>query len=483
MKSNKYQITALILLFLTSSCVQNQGEKIGILDNGALNRNQALLFLKKVSKLQFHKNESQKLVQDYPVLTDDFLFKNIDQSYNKSEPLIKKGLISEFSFANYVLPYKVNSSRPQEWKDRSLEIYKVSGKQYAKFSDPSEILNICSDIGKHVNSLIKYKLDTVNESLLSLDDILKRGHGSCLSICDLTSYICRANGFPVSYDYVPAWGNMDGGHAWNVLVPKKDEYYPFSTSSSETFKPLLFINSDQKDVFSYRIPPKIYRRGFIPDTSSVYLKHYKELSNIGTTFTDLDVTSQYVRTIDFDIRSAFKKSGKLLILSVLNNSKWASVSAISPGNNDFVFHDIGVENLYFISSPDKKKDLFLFYVDKSGKVSDFTSTRKSKISIQRDRSVLQQQMEYINNHGWDLPEAIKNLPLTEKANLTDSLEYQLYGLSEGQWKLLETKTPINQKIITSQTYVDGLYLLTQKNTGITQKTRPFVFLRGKVLFI
>ena len=474
-----------ILFFLLSSCYEKKEKNIEIFDHGLLVKDKALSFLKNASKLQFHLDSSQSLIQDYPSLTNDFLLQNIDLSYGKSDRFIKKGLISEYSFVNYVLPYKVNASAPHSWRHKSLEIYNLKDKEINECSNLNSILKLCLDIDKKTKSLLKYKLDGINENYLTLDDILKKGTGSCLSFCDLTTYICRANGIPVTFDYVPAWGNLDGGHAWSVFVPTQNEFYPFCWPDSEnnSFDPLLFVNSERKEIFSKKNPPKIYRRGFIPDTSSIFLKHFKNLNTVGTTFTDIDVTNQYVKTIDFNIKSIFKRPSDVLLLNVFNGGKWVPVSAISPQNKQYEFNNIGVENLYLISSINYKYNLFLFYVDRFGKVSKFDKGEKQRILIKRDRSIVQQQLDYINNNGWNLPKSIKNLSQDATPNLSDKIEYQIFELKNGVWKLLENKTPKNKEIITEYAYPDGLYIITPKNVGINSKTRPFVFLKGEIIFI
>ena len=310
--------------------------------------------------------------------------------------------------------------------------------------------------------------------------------GSCLSFCNLNSYISRANGLPMTFDYVPAWGNQDGGHAWNVLVTNEIDFYPISAQDSGDhgrYNPLSFISSANQRVYSRRIPPKVYRKGFIPDTSSVYLKFYKQLSNIGTTFTDLDVTAQYVKTGEINTQYYFEKQPEVLVLSVLNSGTWRPVSAISPKLKEFKFRDIGVENLYLISSLDFKGESFLFYLDQSGSIRDFKSRKKNKILLKRDRSVLQQQLHYIDQHGWKLPEEIKNLSLTQTPSLSDKLQYSLYGMKKGKWELMEQKFAHHGEFLTSREYADGLYIIMEKGQVINEKTRPFVLLNGETIFI
>lgn len=467
------------------SCNQKNDVSLGILKNNVLQREKALSFLKKVSKLQFHIDTNHKIVQDYKTITDTFLIRNVDLSYNKASNLIRKGLISEYSFANYILPYKLNSSTPNEWRNKSLSLYTISKEKLDHCLNSDSMINLCNDIDRYTKMLIKFKLDTLNENIENLDEILKRGAGSCLSFCNLNSYISRANGLPVTYDYVPAWGNLDGNHAWNVLVPNQKDSYPILSgeSNSTRYNPLAFINSDKPGTYSYRVPPKVYRKGFIPDTSSVYLKHYNELNNIGITFTDIDVTDQYVKTIDFNTQHVFKTPARVLLLSVLNLGRWTPVAAISPEEKKYEFKNIGVENLYLISSLSDKKDKFVIYVDKTGNVHRFNSKNKNKIKIDRDRSIFQQQLDYTNKYGWNLPDSIKNLSVIETPCLSDDKEYQIFGMIKGDWKLLETKIPKHKEIISDRSYSDGLYVVIEKDLEITLKTRPFIFLNGKTIFI
>ncbi|RDC55377.1 hypothetical protein DU508_17545 [Pedobacter chinensis] len=477
---------AIVMLTLLLSCSISEDTGLGILTGKVFHSEKALALLKKFSRLQFHLDTNLTVVQDYPVISEELLSRNIALSYQKASTFINRDLMSEFSFVNYVLPYKLNSSMPSDWRTKALSLYTVPFERMKYCTSSDSMLNICNDVDRYTKTLVKYKLDNTNENILTFDEIVKKGSGSCLSICNLNSYISRANGLPMTFDYVPAWGNQDGGHAWNVLVPNEKEFYPISgddSGTNEKYNPLSFIISSNKDFYSYRIPPKVYRKGFIPDTTSVYLKFYKQLSNIGTTFTDLDVTSKYVKTGELNTQYYFKKTSEILVISVLNSGTWKPVSAISPKLKEFKFRDLGVENLYLISTLDFRGESFLFYLDKSANIRDFRSTKRHKMILSSDKSVLQQQVAYIDKHGWKLPDSIKNLSFLQKPSLSDNMQYELYGMKKGKWELLERKFANHQKFTTTGEYADGLYILIEKGSVINAKTRPFILLNTETIFI
>lgn len=476
------RLITILIISVLYSC-SNSSNEFNIIKNDTINYDSAINLLKKISKLQFHLNKEGKLTQDVHVLTDSFLIENSKEAYNMSKTFLKHNLISDFSFVNYVLPYKVNSAIPGEWRDTSLKLFKLENVN--KYLSIDSMNSVCAQIDKLSKTLISYKLDTLDENILTLQDILKRGKGSCMSICDLNDFIGRANGLPVTYDYVPAWGNMNGGHSWNVLVLDKNNFYPINwpESVTERFDPLIFVRSERNGINSYKIPPKIYRRGFIPDTASIFLKYHKELANVGVGYTDEDVTNLYVKTINFNVGSIITSTPDLLVLNIFNSGSWTPVSAISPKHNMSQFTNIGVQNLYMISSPDQRSNRFLFYVDGAGKVYDFRSNAKGKIVINRDRSIVQQQLDFITQHGWLIPDSIKNLSIVERSNLKKQ-KYILYGFKSGIIKELDKMAPgPDSKIEFNGLHENGVYYLIPEGQTITSASRPFAFVDGRIFYI
>ncbi|WP_164465157.1 transglutaminase-like domain-containing protein [Chryseobacterium lactis] len=475
------------ILFCVFSCTKKDNEIAYdiVSDKGELNYQNAFKFLKKNAILNFHLDGNGNLIQDSQDVDSIKLAENIMSAYNHSKSLLQQNIISEYSFINYVLPYKVNLSYDPDWRKAALSHFKWSK---TNITDDKSALTACNILNDTIRKILAFSLDNLKEDGLSFDQILQNKKGSCISFTNFVSYVCRANGLPVTTDYIPAWGNINGGHAWNSLVMNKKKSYPFEGSETNgKFEPMYLIKNKTNPKYStYRTVPKIYRRGFIPDTSSVYIKYFKELAPLGLnfTYTDTDVTDLYTPTTKVDTKSFFKKETNLVILSVFNTGIWIPVAAISPKHNQQVFDKIGVGGLYLISSLDKNNSnkSFCIYINKAGQIKQFNTQKRSVIKLDRDMSIEQEQLVAIAKYGWNDYKKLEKVAEYSKSTLLDKVPYTLYCWNNG-WKTMENEVANNRTVSFRNKYEDGIYMILPEKEKINEKKRPFILIEGKVVFI
>ncbi|MCT4006350.1 hypothetical protein HZQ22_13395 [Elizabethkingia anophelis] len=457
----------IFLIFIAVVSCNKKNNK-SILSENKINKEAAYNFLYENSYYNYNMDSLGRIITDKEKIDSTYIMKNISLAYEKSEPLLYNKLISEYAFTNYVLPYKVNSSSIHNWREKALSLLSIPQKDFSNCKDENSLLKICNSIDSYTKKHIAFKLeDNLNEEILTIQNILSNKGGSCISFCNLTSYIGRANGIPITMDYVPYWGNFNGGHAWNVLVINQKKSFPFSENEGNKgkFDPLVLVESSiSKKYNTYKSPPKIYRREFLNSKKNK----------------DLDVTHLYTKTVNIEMKTNTTKSSSYS-LSVYNYGKFMPVATTTSVKNQFLFNNVGVNNLYLISSDNNNSFYEYVYVTKVGEIKHFEFQKKHKIILQRDKSIESQQREYMNKIGWD--KGLENIAIYNQSPLEDKTSYILYRFYKNNWIPTEKVTCNNKELQFNAMYNDGLYIVTKNNEEISINNRPFALINGKIFFI
>lgn len=125
--------------------------------------------------------------------------------------------------------------------------------------------------------------------------------GSCQGASLMILYPLRALGVCAVYDYVPQWGNRIGRHSWDALY-ENGVLITFKAPETDPGKNKLeFIGVGRMR----RRRPKILRKDYL---------------NAGS----IDVTSEYIPTVDITIHSGRRLSGHAQLM-VFDNSNWRTV--------------------------------------------------------------------------------------------------------------------------------------------------------------
>ncbi|MEN4759510.1 MULTISPECIES: transglutaminase domain-containing protein [unclassified Chryseobacterium] len=482
---NKKSVLYVLIASALASCT-NKSDSYGILNSDrSINYKTAFDFVKKNAILNFHVSNSGNQEQDSKFINDNDITENVELSYDKSKELINSNAISDYSFVNFVLPYKVNFTNDFNWRKNVLKSYELP-KTYVLNSEKS-VIEASSYLNNRIKSLnIPYSAPFPQEDYWSFSHLLKEKKGSDIALVNLASFINRANGIPVTIDYAPVWGNADGGKAWNALVFDQKKSFAFAggTDNIGNFDPKKIINSIKDTLNNSYTITKVYRRGFVPDTASVYLKYYKTLSKMGftSTYSDIDVTDQYAKTIKYNVNGFYNDKTEIALLSVFSFNKWLPIAAISPKHKQMVFDKIGVGALYLVHSPDNYSKKALFYVDKSGKLLFFDKSKTSTITISQTESIATRlkNMAAENRNANNIASLAQN---TINSKLENGKVYTLYKLSDSNWEKQETKSVANNKLSFSGQYQDGIYMTAPEKEEKINSKRPFIVAGGKVVFI
>lgn len=284
-------------------------------------------------------------VEDYSIITADYLIQNIDRAFEDwQQGCWAKGITFD-EFCEYMLPYKcVEFQAFDGWRDILCPIANDTLTDFA-YND------IWNKSPYHAAEAINIKLrDTV---IVDLRKPLK-GHflykvpfwcnipsNSCETRTNTALAIMRSKGFPVSYDFILQWPTNSNSHSWlSVLIDHKRRVV--CEGGHEPFLAALRPGECKG---------KVYRRTYSPNPDLVRLT--REVEDYPTIFRDIfmqDVTDEYATTIDptFSILSEKKKSKETYAyLTVFDNRKWVPIcfSRINKGK-DVTFRKVEKGAIY-----------------------------------------------------------------------------------------------------------------------------------------
>lgn len=236
-------------------------------------------------------------VMDTDVIDADYLAENIEYAFKAwSLPWAKD--VSFEDFCRYILPYKMGNEEPERWRQAVWEEYSWVLDRVEDGARPSDICRwVNASVRKWYTIHLGYNYPS-DAGYLKAKEIKE---GSCQGASLMILYPLRALGVCAVYDYVPQWGNRSDRHSWDALY-ENGNLISFNAPETDPGKNKLeFIGVGRMR----RRRPKILRKDYL---------------NAGS----IDVTSEYIPTVDITIHSGRRLSGHAQLM-VFDNSNWRTV--------------------------------------------------------------------------------------------------------------------------------------------------------------
>ena len=124
-------------------------------------------------------------------------------------------------FCEYILPYRrenglvIDNSRDRYYQRHHKDFYATHGKNVMEKTD--SLLFLYKDI---VHS--PYYVPFI--PILTASTFEKIKTGTCEQRCWFNSLLLSSVGMAAAVDFVPVWGNRNGGHSWNVIIVNGESY-------------------------------------------------------------------------------------------------------------------------------------------------------------------------------------------------------------------------------------------------------------------
>ena len=262
-------------------------------------------------------------VEDYSIITADYLIHNIDAAFNDwQKGSWAKGITFD-EFCEYMLPYKcVETQVFDNWRNTLQPIANDTLSDFP-YND------IWNKTPYHAAEAVNIKLhDTI---IVDAKEALK-WHAlykipfwcnipskSCETRTNTALAIMRSKGFAASYDFILQWATKANAHSWlSILVDHNRRM--ICEGGHEPFLP---------DMHPGECKGKVYRRTYSPNQDLIRLN--KESKSVPPTFRNIfmkDVTDEYASVVNptFPTLTNLRKpKEKYAYLAVFNNIRWIPI--------------------------------------------------------------------------------------------------------------------------------------------------------------
>ena len=309
--------------------------------------------------------------KDIEYITANYLIKNIDIAFEvwNKRPWAKKYSFDEF--CEYVLPYRISREPIEDWREKYYKRYTFLLDSIYKGDDVVEAVNVVCKYLKQEGLLYTHIPQTSPETPLFL---LDNRIGKCADICNLSIYVLRALGLPVSYDFYKISPETANSHSWNIVIDNQTKQgIPFF------FNDELWANRNIKKI-DERKTCKIYRLTYSKRKDDETLSVLRLPTNC------INVSSEYFST-SIKIRNAKWVQKSPIYLGCLIRGQFVPIDIPTYTKDSLIFNNVEDNNIYLLASfKDKKFSCistpFLFknnqlkYFEKTGDVSNEKITRK-----------------------------------------------------------------------------------------------------------
>lgn len=131
-------------------------------------------------------------------------------------------------FCEYVLPYRVGNEELVPWREK---LYYQFMPIIEKHKNDSDIVKPTYAAHLVLDSLLRapfYFTGEMGTNIRIGPQIADWRGGSCLDLCDMMVYICRALGIPCGIEELPMRGNNNAPHYWNFIEDQDGKTWYFS---------------------------------------------------------------------------------------------------------------------------------------------------------------------------------------------------------------------------------------------------------------
>ncbi len=293
-------------------------------------------------------NLEYREVFDLQNISAEYLINEIERAFEAWENNLHTQECSFEEFCEYILPYRhrngliTGNSRQEFW-----ELHK--GKYFVDGS---------KELTDEVDSLM-YRYRHISHSgfagmripVLSTQAMERLRHGLCEQRCWYNTLLLSSLGMACATDFVPAWGNRNNSHTWNVVIKNGKSYAFESFWDVDRWKYKRIYNNQSCDSIwgRYRLP-KVYRYTFKRHLEGPIADDAEDIANIPTFFRNerkKDVSKEYFETADITLDfDNLDKSVRYVYLCVLNYGNWTPVQWGKIENGKATFDAMGKEVLY-----------------------------------------------------------------------------------------------------------------------------------------
>ena len=305
-------------------------------------KNLALVRNKWTQLVHLHGSPTTRFAEryyDYEHYKATQIIDHIDQAFRARDSIPWAQGMSKADFYKCILPYRIGTERPENWHRQAYEAYQTfrdTTKAKDRKAAAKGIYNYLSRRLGVVRVFNSYPYD-IPYSLMTIGR-----RAVCPNLVHYMTMVMRANGLPVSIDYVPLWGSRNGGHFWCVLHLEDGSTLPFDVIASKSFADF--------DYSHYRLA-KVYRKVFKRKDFDIEPHGlYEDVPDQLLGKERMDVTHLYTTAHDIviDLYPSIKeKNKKRAVICTFDNKEWKAQSwGEIEGGRKAYFDNMGSDLVY-----------------------------------------------------------------------------------------------------------------------------------------
>ena len=180
----------------------------------------------------------------------------------------------------------------------------------------------------------------------------KMRHGLCAQRCWYNSLLLSSLGIPVAIDFVPAWGNRNNSHTWNVVLINGESHAFEAFWDNDRWKyKRIYNNRDDDELWGRFRLPKVYRYTYSNHIEGPLADVEVDKDDIPELFRSVkkvDVSSEYFETADVtvELTGEAPQGVKYAYLAVFGYQDWHPVQWGKVENGRAVFREMGKDMVY-----------------------------------------------------------------------------------------------------------------------------------------
>ncbi|MGQ1947704.1 hypothetical protein ACT3CD_11460 [Geofilum sp. OHC36d9] len=286
-----------------------------------------------------------KIYEDLGLIDTSFIERNAQLALDALFAASWRDSVSMGVFREYILPYKLDFEIPDNWRDTLYRYHVALLKEQPVMADIDSLYAhhmVLSYYGlKSGNGLNSKYPSEPNFSWLAFS-----AEGDCVSRCRNVMYYLRAAGAPASFDYIPAWGNRPAArHAYVGLAHRKRQLAKLLENNNDPGNLVNDLNAAMFTGYMHvfeeddlppgwyvqyeKTIPKIYRETWTAQKEMLKLLKSvpdDQLDLDLITLNMLDVTAQYLKTVDVEIKKPLFSPWEIVYLATFDLGQWKPVA-------------------------------------------------------------------------------------------------------------------------------------------------------------
>ncbi|MDR3245207.1 MAG: discoidin domain-containing protein [Prevotellaceae bacterium] len=214
---------------------------------------------------------------DMKYITGEYLINNIDLAFKVWEEQPWGKHVPFDVFCEEILPYRVADEPLENWREKALACFDDLNRSFKQQPGMTAVEACCK-----VNLQIPCPTWTTFTIPSNYSMIMALRKGTCAEIANLTVFVMRALGIPVSIESIPKWPNNKVGHIWNAVHDSSGRHIIFAGCEWNPGMPHVNMYNPKNKVYrqmfalqnhiqtaAANIPPEL-RNPFVKDVSMEY---------------------------------------------------------------------------------------------------------------------------------------------------------------------------------------------------------------------